>query len=59
MLLNDSVMWMNMTFVAVLCGLLSGEKEGRNFFARLRLEGCIKSPLASFEIRPENILHLR
>jgi hypothetical protein len=48
--------------IAVVCGLLSGEKEGRNFFARLRLEGCIKSPLASFEIHPENmnsVLHLR
>jgi hypothetical protein len=57
--------WMNMTapaFVAVLCGLLSGEKEGRNFFARLRLEGCIKSPLGGLETHPENtssVLHLR
>jgi hypothetical protein len=56
--------WMNMTVfrIAVLCGLLSGEKEGRNFFARLRLEGCIKSPLAGSEIQPENtssVLHLR
>jgi hypothetical protein len=55
--------WMNMTgFVAVLCGLLSGEKEGRNLFARLRLEGCIKSPLGGLETHPENtssVLHLR